>query len=85
VLGGERVERQDIVFGVGEQRCDLRQPLLELGDRVDQAPARLVAIGGGEELADDRAQRVVLVLAAVAAEVSEEVYVGRPATSQSRR
>ncbi len=70
VLGRERVERQDVVFGVGEQRRDLRQTRLELGDRVGQAPARFSGVGGGEDLADNGAEGVVLVLARVAPDVA---------------
>ena len=74
VLGREGVERQHVGLGLVEQRGDLRQPPLELGDGVAQAPAGLVAVRGGEDLADDRAERVVLVAADVAAQVSEEVH-----------
>jgi hypothetical protein len=62
VLGRERVERQDVVFGLVKQPRDLRQPRLELADRVGEAPAGLSAIGGGEQLADQGAQGVVLGL-----------------------
>jgi hypothetical protein len=54
---------------------DLRQPALELGDGLAQAPARLLAIVGGEDRADDRPERVVLVAADVAAEIAQEVHV----------
>jgi hypothetical protein len=60
-----------------EPRSDLRQPALELRDGVAQAPAHLVAVRDGEDLADDRAQRVVLIAAHVAAQVAEEVHVSR--------
>lgn len=55
---------QDVVFGVLQQRRDLRQPRLQLDDRVGEASAGLPAVLGGEEPADQGAQRVVLVLAA---------------------
>ena len=74
MLGRERVEGEHVGLGVLEQRGDLRQPPLELVDGVAQPPARLVAVGGGEDRADDRAQRVVLVAADVAAQVAEEVH-----------
>jgi len=45
VLGGERVERQDVVFGLLEQCGDLRQPRPELRDGVAQPAAGLVAVG----------------------------------------
>ena len=74
VLGRKGVEREHVGLGVFEQRCDLRQPALELGDGVAQAPARLLAVWGGEDRADDRAERVVLVAADVAAQIPEEVH-----------
>src|SRR3954453_1461588 len=74
VLGREGVEGEHVGLGVLEQRGDLRQPALELLDGVAQPPAGLIAVGGGEDLADDRAERVVLVAAHVAAQVSEEVH-----------
>jgi len=74
VLGGKREERQHVVFGLLEQRGDLRQPALELADGVAQAPARFLVVRGGEDRSDDRPQRVVLVLARVAAKVAEEVH-----------
>src|SRR4051812_8709594 len=74
VLGREGVEGEHVGLGLFEQRGDLRQPALELLDGVAQPPAGLIAVGGGEDLADDRAERVVLVAAHVAAQVSEEVH-----------
>ena len=74
MLGGERVERQDVVFGLVEEPGDLRQTGLELSDRVGQAPARLDRVRGGEQLADQGAQGVVLVLAAMASEIAQEVH-----------
>ena len=75
MLGGERVERQDVVFGVLQQRGDLRQPGLQLRDGLAETPACFCGVGSGEQLADDGAQRVVLVLAGVAAKVAQEVTV----------
>ena len=70
---GKRVEREDVRLGVLEQHGDLRQPPFELGDRVTQPPARLLAGRGVEDLADDRSERVVLVAADMTAEVAQEV------------
>src|SRR3954467_14650326 len=74
VLGRERVEGQDVGLGVLEQRSDLRQPAFQLADGVTQTPARLLTVWRGEDLADDRAERVVVVAAHVAAEIAEEVH-----------
>jgi hypothetical protein len=74
VLSRERKEGQHVGLGILEQRGDLRQPALELLDGVTQPAAGLVAVRGGEDLADDRAERVVLVAADVAAQVPEEVH-----------
>jgi hypothetical protein len=74
VLGGKRVERQDIVFGVLEQRGDLWQPGVQLGDGVAETPAGFVGVKRREQLADQRAERVVLVLASVASEVPKKVH-----------
>src|SRR3954447_26276448 len=74
VLGRERVEGQHVGLGVLEQRGDFRQPALELLDGVAQPPARLLAVRGGEDRADDRAERVVLVATHVAAQIAEEVH-----------
>ena len=74
MLSGKRVEGEHVVLGLFEQRGDLRQPGLELGDGVAESAAGFVAGAGGEDLADDGAQRVVLVLAGVATKVAEEVH-----------
>jgi hypothetical protein len=74
VLGGEGVEGQHVGLGVLEQCRDFRQPALELLDGVTQPPAGLIAVVGGEDRADDRAQGVVLVAADVAAQVAQEVH-----------
>jgi hypothetical protein len=74
VLGRERVEREHVGLGLVEQRRDLRQPALELADGVAQALARLLGVRRGEERADDRAERVVLVAADMAAQVPQEVH-----------
>ena len=70
---GNAWNARTFVFGLVEQAGDLRQPGLELSDRVREAPACVDAVGGGEELADQGAERVVLVLAHVATEVAQEV------------
>jgi hypothetical protein len=67
VLGREGVEGQHVGLGLLEQRRDFRQPALELLDGVTQPPARLVTVACGEDRADDRAQRIVLVATDVAA------------------
>jgi hypothetical protein len=89
VFGRERVERQDVVFGVLQQPRELRQPDLQLHDGVTEATARFSAVGGREELADQSAEGVVLVLAAVASQVSEEVHGAalprRPEDPRDRR
>jgi hypothetical protein len=74
VLSGECVEGEHVGLGLFEQRGDLRQPGLELGDGVAKSRAGFVAVAGGEDLANDGAQRVVLVLAGMAAKVAEEVH-----------
>ena len=74
MLGREGVQGQHVGLGVLEQRGDLRQPALKLGDGVAQPPARIVAVVGGEDRADDRAERVVLVAADVAAQIAQEVH-----------
>jgi hypothetical protein len=74
VLGRERVEREHVGLGLVEQRRDLRQPALELADGVAQALARLLGVRRGEERADDRAERVVLVAAHMAAQIAQEVH-----------
>jgi hypothetical protein len=48
VFGREGEEGQHVGLGVLKQRCDLRQPALELADRVAQAPAGLFTLRGGE-------------------------------------
>ena len=70
MLGGERVERQDVVLGVLEQRGELWQPGPRMRDGVAEAPTGLAGVGCREELTDHGAERVVLVPASVAAEVS---------------
>jgi hypothetical protein len=74
VLGREGVEGQHVGLCVLEQRGDLRQPALELLDGVTQPPARLIAVEGGEDRADDRAQRVVLIATDMTAQVAQEVH-----------
>jgi hypothetical protein len=53
---------------------DLRQPAFELLDGVAHPPAGRIAIAGDEDGADDRAQRVVLIAAHMAAQVAQEVH-----------
>jgi hypothetical protein len=74
VLGREGVERQHVSFGVLEQRGDLRQPAFQLTDGVTQSPAGVIGVRRGEDLADDRAERVVLIAAHMAAQVAQEVH-----------
>jgi hypothetical protein len=74
VLGGKRVERQHVVLGLLEHCGDLRQPALELLDGVAQSLAGLLAVVGGEDRTDDRAQSVVLIAADVTAHVAEKVH-----------
>jgi hypothetical protein len=74
VLGREGVEGQHVGFGLFEQRGDLRQPALELLDGVAQPLARLMAVRGGGDRADQRAEGVVLVAPGVAAQVAKEVH-----------
>ena len=73
VLSGECVEGEHVVLGLLEQPRDLRQSWFELGDRVEQALARLGAIAGREQLTDHGTERVVLVLAGMASEIAQEV------------
>ena len=70
MLGREGVEGEHVGFGFFEQGRDLRQAPLELLDRLAQPPAGQVAVLGGKDRPDDRAQRVVLILADVAAQVA---------------
>jgi hypothetical protein len=74
MLGRERVEREHVGLGVLDHRRDLPQPAFELLDRLAQPPARVIAVVGGEDRADDRAQHVVLLAAHVAAQIPEEVH-----------
>jgi hypothetical protein len=74
VLGWERVEGEHVVFGLLEHGRDLRQPPFELADRLAWPLARLLTVRGGEDRPDDRPERVVLVLADVAAQVAQEVH-----------
>ena len=74
MLSGKRVEGEHVVLGLFEQRRDLRQPGLELGDGVTESPAGFVAVLGGKDRPDDGAQRVVLVLAGMASEVAQDVH-----------
>jgi hypothetical protein len=62
VSSRERVEREHVVFGFIEQPRDLRQPRLERRDGVGKSPTRFIAGVGSEDLADQGAERVVLVL-----------------------
>jgi hypothetical protein len=73
VLGRERVERENVVFGLSEHRGDLRQPPLELADRLAQTLAGLLQRPGGEDRADQRTEQIVLVFADMAAQVTQEV------------
>src|SRR4051794_3191914 len=50
------------------------QPPLQLAEGVAQPLARLAAVRGGEQRADERAERVVLVRAHVAAEIAQKVH-----------
>jgi hypothetical protein len=71
----ERVEGEDVLLGLLEQRGDLGQLAVEVGDRLGQAVARLARRVGLEDRAEQRRQETVLVLAGVAEAVPEEVDV----------
>ena len=74
VLLWAAVEGQHVDFSVVEQRGDLRQPSLELLDGVGETSAGLVTVRGGEDRADHRPERVVLVTLHVTAQVTQEVH-----------
>ncbi len=61
VLGRERVEGQDVVLGLLEQRGDLRQARLELARSPRRAAAGLGREPAVKIAADQRAEDVVLV------------------------
>ena len=75
VVGGERVEGQDVVLGGLEQRSDLGQLALQGGHRLAEPIARLLQRVGVKDRADQRRQQPVLVAAGVSQTVSEEVHV----------
>jgi hypothetical protein len=89
VRRGKRVEREDVVLGNVEERGDLRVLAFELIDGVAQSAARFFERAGGEQRADERAERVVVVLVDVAAQVAQEVdgaaLPGRPDLGEGRR
>ncbi len=69
----EAVEGEDVGLGVLEQRGDLREPAVEVRDRLGEPIAGLRKRVGVEDRPDQRAQQAVLVLAGVAEAVAEEV------------
>jgi hypothetical protein len=74
VVGRERVEGEDFLLGLLEQRRDLAHPALKLGDGGGEPVARLLSGGGVEDRADQRREHAVLVAAGMAQEVSQEVH-----------
>jgi hypothetical protein len=74
VLGGQRVEGEDVLLGVGEHRRDLGEPIGERVDGLAESLVRLFAGVGVEDRPDQRGQHAVLVLAGVAEAVAEEVH-----------
>lgn len=66
VLGGERVEGQQVGLGVFEQPRDLRGDAGELAGNVREPLARLLAAGGGEDAADGAGDQRLLGLGDVA-------------------
>jgi hypothetical protein len=66
VAGWERVEGEDVGFGVLEHRRDLAEPPLEMRNRFGQAIAGLREAVGIEDWADQRCQQPVLIAAGVA-------------------
>jgi hypothetical protein len=73
VLGREGIERQQIGFGVLQQRGDLGRVGAELVDDLGQPPSGLVGRGGGEDPADRAGDQRLLRPADVAEHVAEEV------------
>src|SRR3954462_7358170 len=74
VLSRERVEGEHVGLGLLEHGGHLRQPPLELLDGVAQALARLLAILGGEDRPNDRAEGVVLLATDMAPEIAQKVH-----------
>jgi len=77
VLGRERIEGEDVLLGLVEQRGDFRQRALELRDGLAQPLARLLAGAGLEDRPDQRREQTVLVLARVPTTVPEKWTVQR--------
>ncbi len=71
--GWERVEGEDVVFGVVEHRGDLRELALKLADGLSEPGAGLGEVWGGEQRPDQGAEGVVLGLGDVPAQVAQKV------------
>ena len=82
MAGRERAEGENVVFGVVEHRGDLRQLALKLGDGVAHPGTDVSEVVRGEQRPDEGAERVVVVLVDVPAQVAQEVdgaaLPGRP-------
>jgi hypothetical protein len=74
VLARERVEAEQIRFGVEQQLGDLGRDRLQALDDLGEPLARLLAGVGGEEAADRGRDHRLLALGAVAEHVAEEVH-----------
>jgi hypothetical protein len=70
VLGGERVEGEDVLLDLFEHRGDLGERPLELGDRFAEPAARFLVGVGAEDRSDQGRQQSVLVLARVTEAIS---------------
>ncbi len=73
VGGWERVEGEDVVFGVVEHRGDLGELALKLADGLSEPGAGLGEVWGGEQRPDQGAEGVVLGLGDVPAQVAQKV------------
>ena len=73
MVGGERVEGEDVGLGVLEHGRDLAHPAVEMRDGFGEPIARLLEVLGVEDRPDQRRQQPVLVLASVPEAVPEEV------------
>ena len=59
VLGWDRIEGEDVLLCLFEQRRDLLQRPLELADLLAKAPTRLLTRLGDEDRPDQRAEQPV--------------------------
>jgi hypothetical protein len=71
----ERVEGEDVLLGVFEQRGDLGQLAVEVGDGLGEPVPGLPRRLGLEDRPDQGGQQAVLVLARVAEAVTQEVLL----------